>query len=479
MELGSKEKHSKAARSRSESNRSVLSVHPDELSVTEKKCNDDANKLQSRNWVKDARLSLSVLLESQNATYGALLRQFSDLEPLSTKSLTWENLLSVDNVREDLNCAIFETDLLEELCNYLDQIDCEKVRLALQHERLMEENEWLTKEQAILQERLLQLNKTLGEVEAHRDVEQFIYRMRRGDCNSMEIKSRLIERELEEDGYIAALVSPKMRGIYHLCVKYIVEGRLDVAVAMCTQLLRDRDRSSELDVLDYGVINLLLGIVLSQQKRYTAALTNMDDALKTFEMSVGKDHPSLGCVLTQLAEGNIELGDYEEAKNYLQRAIDLKRNILGEQHDDVIKLQVDLMETLLHLDENEQVIQLSQTVSKKLMFTYSKHDSLFIRAQTIAIRAHIKGNQMEVAFKLLKVLFNECFPRTEKQTIITLIERANQGTSIDRNEAFELYGKLNNPQEIELLNLLQTVYRALGKDEASELVASILKTIKT
>ncbi|TPP67471.1 hypothetical protein FGIG_04637 [Fasciola gigantica] len=129
--------------------------------------------------------------------------------------------------------------------------------------------------------------------------------MRRGDCDGTETKSKLIERELEEDGYIAALISPKMRGIYHLCIKYIAEGRLDVAVAMCTrghQLLRDRDRSTELSALDYGVINLLLGIVLGQQKRYTASITNIEDALKTFEMRVGKEHPSLGCVLTQLAE---------------------------------------------------------------------------------------------------------------------------------------------------------------------------------
>ncbi|CAL8074756.1 unnamed protein product [Calicophoron daubneyi] len=333
-------------------------------------------------WAREAHLNLSVFRENQNMTYDTLLKEFSSVGKLVEHIRQCEKLLAVHQTRRKLDEAINEADLITELSTYLEQVDIQKMRLELQYQRLKEENLWLAGEQANLKEKLQKLNNELKDAEAEREMRHFIYQMRRGDNEEADTKSRWIERELEEDGYIAELISPKMRGLYHLAIKYISEGRLDVAVAMCSQLLRDRVKTNELKSLDYGVINLLLGIVLRKQNRLTESNANMEDALETFEMEVGDEHPSLTCVLVQLAELNNEMKVYDEAEKYLQRAIVLKRKISGDGRDDVLKLQVDLVATLVNEGKNAEALELCESALKTLLFNYPPRDQMIADSST-------------------------------------------------------------------------------------------------
>ncbi|KAF6776132.1 hypothetical protein AHF37_03813 [Paragonimus kellicotti] len=395
-----------------------------------------------------------------------LLREFSSAGLLAERAETWKKLISVDQIRDKIDSALFETELISDLCAYLEQVDCEKVRVKLQYERLRNENTYLREQQQILKERLQKVNENLSEAEAERDMQHFIYRIRHTELVATQAKPRFIKYELDGDGYISGLMSSNMRGIYHLALKYITEGRLDVAIAMCTQLLREQGKTNELTAIEHGVINFLLGITLCQKGRLKESLTNMEDALKTLEISVGKDHPSLCCVLVQLAKGNLESKNYKDAEKYLRRAITMKQTQLGKEHEDVIKLQMELCTILVNSERSKEAIQLGQTIWSVLSSTCQPGDPMVIKLNVLLVKAHLIEQEVGVAHNLLKAALKEGFPNIGEQTICDILESSEPNKRIGQAELYTTYKQLEGVHGLELLTILRDIYKIEGNQEA-------------
>ncbi|TGZ59531.1 hypothetical protein CRM22_009024 [Opisthorchis felineus] len=427
---------------------------------------EDLYLLCSKDWAKEALINLSVLSDRQNFTYSLLLSEFSALGTLEDHIRSWRKLLIVDRSRDKIDAGLFETELISELCTLLEQMFCEKLQLDMQYDRLVDENMWLSEQRDVLKERLNKLNDNLRDVEAERNVQHFIYRMRHREQEAPQAKLQLMEHDVDESGCISELISTEMKGVYRLAVQYIAEGRLDVAVAMCTKLLRDPSRAHRLSPFDHGVINFLLGIILGQKGRLKESMTNMEDALETFEMEVGREHPSLSGVLARLAEGSLEMNNYKEAENYLQRALTIKRKSLGENHDEVIKMQADLCGALVQSEKNQEAVDLSQRTLDILMTKYPSNDPMVIKTKTLLSRAQLNLNQIDESYDRVKSVLKECFARSEGRTIVDLMEAPPMEKQLTQIDLCSLYDRLENKQEVDLLQLLRDIYKAQGNQDA-------------
>ncbi|KAF7257261.1 hypothetical protein EG68_05379 [Paragonimus skrjabini miyazakii] len=437
-----------------------------ELTTNSNIRSEDLHTISSKQWANDARLNLTVLSDSQNFTYEMLLREFSLAGMLAERAETWKKLISVDQIRDKIDSALFETEVMSDLFANLERVDCEKVRLELQYERLRNENTSLCEQQQILKERLQKVNENLREAEAERDMQHFIYRIRHTELVATQAKPRFIKYDLDEDGCISELMSSKMQGVYHLALKYITEGHLDVAVAMCTQLLREQGKTNELTAIEHGVVNFLLGIILSQKGRLKESLTNMEDALKTLEISVGKDHPSLCCVLVQLAEGNLESKNYKDAEKYLRRAIIMKQTQLGKEHEEVIKLQMELCTILVNSERSKEAIQLGQTIKSVISSRYQPGDPVVIKLNVLLVKAHLMEQEVSVAHSFLKTALKEGFPNIGEQTICDILESSEPTKRIDQTELYTTYEQLEGVHGLELLTILRDIYKIEGNQEA-------------
>ncbi|CAH8529899.1 unnamed protein product [Dicrocoelium dendriticum] len=433
----------------------------------------DLRTICSANWAQDTKLNLTVLSDNQGHTYSMMLREFSAIGSLSETFQSWKRLLSVSLIKDKLETALGETEMIAELCTYIEQADCEKTRLQLEGDRLLEENVWLGEMKQLLRERLHKIKDKLRQVEAERDARHFIYKMRYAGQDPQPTRLRLDPAVL--DGmHIEAFLSPRTKSIYNLAAKHIAEGRLDVAVAVCTQLLRDQTRTAELTEMEHAVINFLLGIVLLQKGRLRESLTNMEDALETFESNLGNKHPSLCFLLKQLAESNSEMGDLRATEEYMRRAIRSMRVTFGDNNDETTKLEMELCDVLMQLERYADAMELSSSIVSSVQSRHPVQEPIVIGARTLLARAQFKSKQEDTALAHVKKILQECFPRRDFQTIAEVVEAAEYEEEHRCTKLLDTYGEVQNSQEKELLKLLSEIYNAQGRRKAAQQIEYIL-----
>ena len=113
---------------------------------------------------------------------------------------------------------------------------------------------------------------------------------------------------------------------------YIMQGKLEQAMELLTKALDMSNRIQSTKFLFFIYQNM--GMVSSMMK-------NNIEALKAFEASIDygvEDDPLLIKSYLYSARENRKIGNIEQAKMYYEKAIFLCKELLGENHDDYMKL---------------------------------------------------------------------------------------------------------------------------------------------
>ncbi|CAH8841659.1 unnamed protein product [Trichobilharzia szidati] len=448
--------------------------------------------------LKNLHLKLTSLNHKNNYYHKDFLNQLSNINTIQNKLSTWDNFQLNNLIKNQLDVCIYSNiDLMYEIISYTEKYECEQTRLSLQYKRLIEENLWLSNEYNILNNKLNKLNESIKECEAQRILQHYKYKMRKnadnnsahntntGDqCKCLTESNSPKPIGLFNDDFIKKIISVKMKALYRLTIKYINEGRLDIATVMCTQLLQDRSKASELTPIDFGVINLLLGVVLSQQKRHLEAITSIEDALKIFEMKVGKEHTCLVDILRQLTHEYVELGNYKTAEKHLKRAIMIKKSTTEDKNSkEIIQYEIDLADILLCNQKYTETIELSKVCLKYLTNEYEPEHCktiIMVRLNILLSKAYLKLGEIDMAYQQIRHILKESLDRDATQlSLIDLFER-RQYTTNDKTllqaTAYDLYSRLGNEQQIDILKILQAVYKAQNNEYASEQLENFLNT---
>ncbi|VDQ11584.1 unnamed protein product [Trichobilharzia regenti] len=401
--------------------------------------------------LKNLHLKLTSLNHKNNYYHKEFLNQLSNINTIQNKLNTWDNFQLNSLIKNQLDVCIHSN-----------------------------------------------IDLIIKEYEAQRIIQHYKYKMRKNADNNSAHNTNtgdqykcLTESNLSkpnglfDDDFIKKIISAKMKALYRLTIKYINEGRLDIAIAMCTQLLQDRSKASELTPIDFGVINLLLGVVLSQQKRHLEAITSIEDALKIFEMKVGKEHTCLVDILRQLTHEYVQLGNYKTAEKHLKRAILIKKSITQDKHsEEVMQYEIDLADILLHNQKYTETIELSKDCLKYLRNEYEpeqRNTIIMVRLNILLGKAYLKLGQIDTAYQQIRYILKEALHREATQlSIIDLFERRQYTNTTDKAllqaTVYDLYSRLGNEQQIDILKILQAVYKAQNNEYACEQLENFLNT---
>jgi tetratricopeptide (TPR) repeat protein len=134
-------------------------------------------------------------------------------------------------------------------------------------------------------------------------------------------------------------------------------GRYDEAIARYEQALREHDPD---DAYGLGITHLRLGDALRGRDRAEAALESYDRAMELWRSVLGDDHPRMSVPTIGRSTALSKLGRHEEAVQGYRRAIGAMKQAFGPDHPNVGATQVNLgiaLEDLGRLDEAEAAMR--------------------------------------------------------------------------------------------------------------------------
>ncbi|GMR59908.1 hypothetical protein PMAYCL1PPCAC_30103, partial [Pristionchus mayeri] len=146
------------------------------------------------------------------------------------------------------------------------------------------------------------------------------------------------------DGYA---VPDRIRTIQNLVLKYMSQGRYDVAAPLCKATVEDLERASGTDHLDVATMLNVLAFVKRDQKKYEEATELLSEALSIREKCLGENHTVVAFTLANLAVLYSMRGMMREAEPLSRRSLEIKEKSLGMDHPNVAK-QLNNLALLCH-----------------------------------------------------------------------------------------------------------------------------------
>jgi len=150
-------------------------------------------------------------------------------------------------------------------------------------------------------------------------------------------------------------------------------GSFDLSRGQYEQGRATLERAAVLCDHSLGRDHPVLGVVLTQLAEaysrsgdYSRAVELLQTALEISERARGKSHPDVAFVHRALAYALQRLGQYERAHEQIQAAIKIFTNILGPEHPEVAEA-LDVLATILHLDglDAESLVEAEKALKLK------------------------------------------------------------------------------------------------------------------
>uniref|UniRef100_A0AAR2KDP4 Kinesin light chain n=1 Tax=Pygocentrus nattereri TaxID=42514 RepID=A0AAR2KDP4_PYGNA len=283
-------------------------------------------------------------------------------------------------------------------------------------------------------------------------------------------------------------VPARLRALHNLVIQYANQGRYEVAVPLCKQMLEDLERTSGRDHPDVATMLNILALVYRDQNNYKEASRLLYDAVAIREKTLGEEHPSVAATLNNLAVLYGKRGKYIEAEPLCKRALELREKVLGRDHPDVAKQlnnlalvcqnqgkyeeveyyycrALEIYEKRLGLDDPNVAKTKNNLASCYLK--QGKYKEAEILYKEILTRAH------EKEFGIVDAESKPIWMHAEEREDSKVSEDAHYGEQMGWYKAC----KVNSPTINTTLRNLAVLYRQQGKTEAADMLEEY--TLKT
>lgn len=288
------------------------------------------------------------VLEPLLVQHHTLVSSFADNARANLEKVEIVNQ-SMTNVELELEDA--ELMLISSL--HLQKEEAELQLLRMQVQRLSKENTWLCDELSVYEERLESSKAVVAQLEEEKSkIEHEELKTPTGSCNEhlsdqsfSTLPSDLFSDEEPPEQHSPSKrlprqrygVSPRLRTIQNLALQNAAEGRYEVAVPLCKQVIEELENTTGHDHPDIAKMLDILVRQCRDQRKYKEAIILLTDALLIREKTLDETHPTVAATLSNLAALFGYLGKYREAEPFSQRALEIRERVLGENHPDVAK----------------------------------------------------------------------------------------------------------------------------------------------
>ncbi|XP_066503819.1 kinesin light chain 1-like [Hoplias malabaricus] len=474
-------------------------------------CEEKLERLTQEEIISSTKLviqGLEALKSEHNAILHSLVETLKCLNKDEEASLVQEKCSLLRKSVEMIELGLGEAQVMTALAGHLSTVEAEKQRVRAQVRRLCQENQWLRDELNITQQKLQKSEQTVAQLEEEKKHLEFLNQMKVYDKDTPPTEEKhggpskdplddLFPNEEEEEGSSrqpssAALmaaqrggyeVPARLRALHNLVIQYANQGRYEVAVPLCKQMLEDLERTSGRDHPDVATMLNILALVYRDQNNYKEASRLLYDAVAIREKTLGEDHPSVAATLNNLAVLYGKRGKYVEAEPLCKRALELREKVLGRDHPDVAKQ----LNNLALVCQNQGKYEEVEYYYWRALEIYEKRLGLdnpnVAKTKNNLASCYLKQGK----YKEAEILYKEILTRAhEKEFGVVDAENKpiwmhaeereeNKGLSHEdahyvAHRALHKDGKVNSPTINTTLRNLAVLYRQQGKAEAAEML---------
>ncbi|KAL7854898.1 hypothetical protein SRHO_G00170880 [Serrasalmus rhombeus] len=484
-------------------------------------CEEKLERLTQEEIISSTKLviqGLEALKSEHNAILHSLVETIKCLNKDEVACLVHEKSSLLRKSVEMIELGLGEAQVMTALANHLSTVEAEKQKLRAQVRRLCQENQWLRDELSNTQQKLQKSEQTVAQLEEEKKHLEFMNQLKKYDKDALpalEEKNGEATKDALDDLFpndeeeheqgtshqpsSAALAAAKrggyevparLRALHNLVIQYANQGRYEVAVPLCKQMLEDLERTSGRDHPDVATMLNILALVYRDQNNYKEASRLLYDAVAIREKTLGEEHPSVAATLNNLAVLYGKRGKYIEAEPLCKRALELREKVLGRDHPDVAKQ----LNNLALVCQNQGKYEEVEYYYCRALEIYEKRlgldDPNVAKTKNNLASCYLKQGK----YKEAEILYKEILTRAhekefgivdaESKPIWMHAEEREDSKGIAGEDAH--YGeqmgwykacKVNSPTINTTLRNLAVLYRQQGKTEAADMLEEY--TLKT
>ncbi|VDM47268.1 unnamed protein product [Toxocara canis] len=460
--------------------------------------------LQSTRTVVQRLEALKEEHESLKGTFVNSIKRLSADE----SALIGEKALIVEKNLDMIRQGIEEVQVMMALAGYLQTVEAENQKLKAQVRRLCRENAWLRDElnceSAV---RIFQQVAQLGEEKKHLE---YINSIKKYDSDQQE-SERTMEQSVsrsndhtlwnlgfgpEEDEEISGNlsgqlahpppahsmaasasagyeISARLRTLHNLAIQYASQGRYEVAVPLCKQVLVDLEKTSEKCGKEVRYFR--------DQNKYKEAANLLNEALHIREKCLGEDHPAVAATLNNLAVLYGKRNKYKDAEPLCKRALEIREKVLGADHPDVAKQLNNLALLCQNQGKYDEMERYCRRALKIYETKVGPDDPNVAKMKNNLSSALLKQGK----YKEAEILYKQILTRAHEREFGKIADHNKPIWQIaeDREEkkhkeadlgTYQEYGgwhkaaEVDSPTVTSTLKNLGALYRRQGKYEAAE-----------
>ncbi|KAH7713579.1 kinesin light chain protein 2 [Aphelenchoides avenae] len=455
---------------------------------------------------------LDALQEEHEVVKSSILGNISSL-PMAQRQLSEENVSIVDKNLESIRLGIEEAQNMVALASYLQDLEAETEKLKTQASRLCQENAWLRDYLGSTQQKLQASAQQVTQLEEEKSRLQFINSGQKYDDDQQgtEAESEKEQRhdtsahkrtqqepglrteENVQGGNASFAQSASANALpdgasggyeishilttpYKLITQYAAQGRHDVAIPLCKQVIEELERINGHNHTDVATMLRVLALIYRDQENYTSAANLLNDALAIRELCLGEDHIAVASTLNNLAVLYGKCEHYEEAEPLCKRALEIREKVLGHDHPDVAKQ----LNNLALLCQNQGKYDEAETHYRRALEIYEAKlgpgDSNVVKTKNNLASAYLKQRTYKEAEALYKQILTRAQERElgavddEKKSIRQVsanCEEKKNATDAGTENGGQNVVKADNPAVATTLSKLGALYRRQGKYQAA------------
>ncbi len=183
-----------------------------------------------------------------------------------------------------------------------------------------------------------------------------------GDANVAERALQQAHRIAIEEGYDRLAVRASSRLVF---VAGIRLGKQEPAYLWADEGFAHLEHLG-VDPLLEAELRVEVGRFLQQEGNYPQAKQMLQRALQRRESALGAEHPQVATILNQIGDLDSAQGHYADAIEAVRRTLDLRTKSLGSRHPEVIQAKVTLGELLVIQERFGEASELMGEVVKRL-----------------------------------------------------------------------------------------------------------------
>ncbi|KAF0988763.1 LOW QUALITY PROTEIN: hypothetical protein HZS_6273 [Henneguya salminicola] len=272
-------------------------------------------------------------------------------------------------------------------------------------------------------------------------------------------------------------VPSKLKTLHSLVVQYVSQGKYDLALPLCRQVIEDLESTRGHYDADVAVMLYTMALVYRDQKNYKEAIKHLNDSLHIRETIFGREDLTVASTLNNLSVLYGKIKQLDQAEIMCKKALEIRETVLGSSHADVAKQLTNLALIYQYKKKFKEAENCFIRAKNIYETQLGKNDAYSIKTQSNLGLLYVKEEKYYEALKVYEKDRKDLYNRPYDQ-----LGQWHKASNVDRptiNSIFKYlivtYSKLN---EYEKLIMLRSIKQESQSCQKLNKIKYLIKIIR-